>query len=215
MNDDRAPIEEPDADQMAALGSVLARAELWDDLPAGLEDAVVAAIMGDVATDAAHAPAIALADRRPARTIGVAMPWWLLASAAVAILALAFAVALRNARTDDGVEATLAGAGPSAAASADVRLESTAAGLKILLTASGLDPAPDGYFYEAWVSDGQRRVSAGSFHLRWGTGTIELWAGVADPSFRLLTVTLEPIDGDTDSSGDVRLTGEYDLALED
>ena len=72
--------------------------------------------------------------------------------------------------------------------------------------------APEGFYYEAWVSDGAIRVSAGTFHLRQGDNEIELWAGVVDPSFDTLTVTLEPADGDTDSSGDVKLRGAYDLA---
>ena len=65
--------------------------------------------------------------------------------------------------------------------------------------------------YEAWISDGEIRVSAGTFHLRDGHNPIELWAGTDDPRFHIITVTLEPIDGVAESSGQVVLKGEFSL----
>ncbi len=80
-----------------------------------------------------------------------------------------------------------------------------------MLDVDDLAPAPDGYFYEAWVSNETIRVSAGTFHLREGDKPIELWAGAVDPSFSRLAITLEPLDGNTESSGDVQLLGNYDV----
>ena len=87
----------------------------------------------------------------------------------------------------------------------------TPAGLKILLDADGLAGARQGEMYEAWISDGTVRVSAGTFHLRNGHNPIELWAGTDDPRFHIITVTLEPIDGVAESSGQVVLKGEFSL----
>jgi hypothetical protein len=66
--------------------------------------------------------------------------------------------------------------------------------------------------YEAWIGDGDIRVSAGTFHLREGDDAIELWAGTDDPRFHIISVTIEPIDGDAGSSGRVVMRGEYQLA---
>ncbi len=109
------------------------------------------------------------------------------------------------------MQIAMAGTAAAPAASAVVDIAATPAGLKILLDADGLEPAPANSFYEAWVSDGTTRVSAGTFHLRGGSGPIELWAGVVGDGFEQLSVTLEPLDGDTDSSGDVRLRGTFEL----
>ncbi len=96
-------------------------------------------------------------------------------------------------------------------ASAEVEVSDTPVGLKILLTPDGLPAAPEGTYYECWLSDGDVRVSAGTFHLRGGSGEIELWAGVVGPDFTHLAVTLEPIDDDLDSSGDAYLRGTFRL----
>jgi hypothetical protein len=61
------------------------------------------------------------------------------------------------------------------------------------------------------LSDGDVKVSAGTFHLRGGNGQIELWAGVVGPEFTRLAVTLEPVDDDLDSSGDAYLRGTFQL----
>jgi hypothetical protein len=203
MNDDLDSIEEPSADEIAALGPMLARADVWDDPPTSLEDAVV----GAIAEETTIAPAVALDERRSS----VGATWWLAAAAAVLVVVAGVALITRGGDSITGVQIALAGTEAAPDASADVTLAATPAGLKILLDAEGLEPAPDGYFYEAWVSNGSIRVSAGSFHVRDGHGPIELWAGVVDPDFTTLAVTLEPIDGQTDSSGDVRLRGRYDL----
>ena len=113
--------------------------------------------------------------------------------------------------TAPDTEIALAGTDAAPDASAQAALSATPAGLKIVFDVDGLAPAPAGHFYEAWVSDGTLRVSAGTFHLRGGDKPIELWAGVVDPGFTQLAITLESLDGNTDSSGDARLVGSYDL----
>jgi hypothetical protein len=218
MNDQLDPTEDPGTEPDRALARLLARADVWADAP-DLEDAVVASIAAAAATAATETGATPLArpgepsadrsERRPSTS--PSMPWWLAAAAVVALLVAGVALVTRGGDEADGIQLSLAGTEAAPGASASVTMAATPAGLKIVLDAEGLAPAPDGYYYEAWVSDGTIRVSAGGFHLRDGHGPIELWAGVADPAFHILSVTLEPIDADTDSSGDIRLTGEFDL----
>jgi len=191
---------------LRAVEVALARAEVWDEPRPGLEDDIVAAI---------RAEPVALDDvrtRRERRRI----PAWLITAAAVAVLAVGAVVVVRAAGDNtevasDTTEASLAGSDLAPDATATAFFTPTPAGLKILLDADGLAGADPGHMYEAWISDGEIRVSAGTFHLRDGHNPIELWAGTDDPRFHLLTVTLEPIDGVADSSGQVVLKGEFSL----
>jgi hypothetical protein len=215
MNHER--FEEPSAAELEALAGLLARADVWDEPPSGLEDSVVAAVARSATDDAVSFDARRRdddADDAVEAGSSRAMPWWLTAAAVCAVVVAGVAVFARGSNpTVDGIVVALEGTDAAPGASAEVALAATPAGLKILLDADGLEPAPEGYFYEAWISNGLIRVSAGGFHLRNGDGPIELWAGVADPEFDTLAVTLEPVDGNTDSSGDVRLRGRYDLGL--
>lgn len=67
------------------------------------------------------------------------------------------------------------------------------AGTRIVVTIENLDRAPEGFFYEFWLSDGPLHISAGTFTAG---GEIELWTGVSRRDFPRLWVTLEPIDED-------------------
>lgn len=109
-----------------------------------------------------------------------------------------------------GVEVALAGTelAPEASAVADV--VDTPQGTRIDLDVTGLEPAPDGTFYQAWLrqpGEGGEGVSAGTFHLRGGDGQIELWAGVTPDDYPLVTVTLQDEGAGSASSGDVVLRG--------
>jgi len=191
---------------LRAVEVALARADVWDDPRLGLEDDIVAAIRAEpVALDAVRTS-------RERRQI----PGWLIATAAVAVLAVGAVVVVRAAGDNreiasDTTEASLAGTDLAPDATATAFFTPTPAGLKILLDADGLAGADPGHMYEAWISDGEIRVSAGTFHLRDGHNPIELWAGTDDPRFHVITVTLEPIDGVADSSGQVVLKGEFSL----
>ena len=221
MSDNLDALPEPSATEVAALDALLARAEIWEEPPAELEDRVVAAIEAEVASAgiSAHETAASQAapvaqpvslDQHRARRRG-GVPWWAAAAAALAVVVGGIALISSRASAPDGTVIALAGTEAAPDASARVTLSAGPAGLKILLDTDGLAAAPVGYFYEAWVSDGTKRVSAGTFHLRDGSDEIELWAGVADPTYNRLSVTLEPLDGVTAPSGDVRLTGTFQL----
>jgi hypothetical protein len=189
-----------------AVETALMRADVWDDPRPGLEDEIVAAI---------RAEPVSIATVRTTRERR-RFPGWIAAAAAVAIVAVGAVLVVRaggddNETAGESTEASLAGTDLAPDARANAIFTPTPAGLKILLDAEGLPGAPPGEMYEAWVSDGEIRVSAGTFHLRNGHNPIELWAGTDDPRFHLLTVTIEPIDGVADSSGQVVLKGEFRL----
>jgi hypothetical protein len=210
MTDHRDTDDEPTPAELATIGSLLARPDLWDEPPAGLHTEVLLAIAEAAApTGGAAGVAIPLDVARKVRS-RLRNRWWMGAAAACALVVIGLAIAARDG-TRSVTTIELAGTAAAPGASADVELSATPAGLRIVLDATGLRGAPPGYFYEAWVSDGSTRVSAGTFHLRGGDGPIELWAGVTDPAFTTLSVTLEPVDGDTDTSGDVRLVGQFEL----
>jgi hypothetical protein len=210
MSDHLDSVEEPSAAELATIEAMLARPAIWYEPPTDLEDRVVTAIT-TLATADARPVSLNSTDQRSSRGPR-SVPWWLGTAAAVALVVAGVAfVTIRG----DGpaVDAAVALVGTDAApdASANAALTVTPAGLKIVLDVEGLPAAPSGYFYEAWISDETIRISAGTFHLHETDTSIELWAGVVDPGFDVLTVTLEPLDGDADSSGDVRLRGVFDL----
>jgi hypothetical protein len=218
MTDQWDPHEEPTANELAAVEALMARAsaagsmgdDLWAEVPDWLEASIVDTITAEVARSASvsAAPVTSLADRRAQR----ARFGWIAAAAAVVLLVAGVAAFLAQPSGSTGIAFAMSGTEAAPGASAAVELFDTPAGLKILIDVDGLDGAPPDYFYEAWISDGTRRVSAGTFHLRNGDDQIELWAGVVDASFTTFAVTLEPLDGVADSSGDVRLRGTFSLS---
>lgn len=215
MTDHLDSLDDPSEDELAELAALLVRVDAWDDPPPELEDAVVAAIAAEVdaerdavvAASARHDAPTSLAQYRSRRV--VSMTGLLGAAAAVAVMIAGIVLIRRGG--DEGTVFALAGTDAAPGASAEVRMSATPAGLKIELDADGLPGAPDGFMYEAWVGDGNVAISTGTFHLRGGDAPIELWAGVTDPSFHRLWITLEPIDDDASPSGDTRLSGEYTL----
>ena len=89
-------------------------------------------------------------------------------------------------------------------ASATFKTKAEAAGVRVALDARNLpDPGPNS-FYEAWVSDGTIRIPIGTFSKG---GRVVLWSGVPLARFPAISVTLEPVDGDPASSGQVVLRG--------
>ncbi len=100
------------------------------------------------------------------------------------------------------------------AASATARLHATPSGLAIELDVSGLPPSPPGFYYQAWMKGPGGLVTIGTFHLRGGPGTVELWSAVSLADYPTITVTREPEDGNPASSGQVVLTNHPLTAAE-
>lgn len=123
---------------------------------------------------------------------------WLSAAAVAIVIAAVGAFALvvnRQAAPDWDVALPATDLAPDAVAS--VAGWNEASGTRMVLTVAGLAPAPDGFIYEFWLSDGPLHISAGTFH---SGGEIELWSGVSRGDFPRLWITLEPIDEDESPS---------------
>lgn len=196
MTDDLRPESELDEQVLAALESRLGSEALWAEPPPELEASIVDAITAE----AARAP---LDEAVPftRRT----QPRWLRAVAAVLIIAggIGLVAALTNGG-GDGPDGDVFALGPTDLAkdgNGEVELTTLRNGLRIILTVADLPPAPEGQFYEAWLSRDGGGVSAGTFHMRSGSGEIELWAGVTTDDYQRFVITLEDEDGDAASSG--------------
>jgi hypothetical protein len=202
-DDDVSPVE-PD-DRLDALGVLLSRAELWEDPPEGVEDAVVAEIAA-ARGPTAHRGARRSSSGGSGRRLGAIVA----TAAAVLALGILAGVLLTDggAGDDGGVVVALAGTELSPGASATAEIESTPLGVKILLDVQDLPGAPEGSYYEAWLRTPTDGVSAGTFHMRGGAGRIELWCGVDAPAYSTITVTLQEEGGGAASSGRVVLRGE-------
>lgn len=84
-------------------------------------------------------------------------------------------------------------------------------GWAISLDVSSVPPAPQGTFYQGWVSNGEQSVAVGTFHMRGGEPSpIGLWSGVDLHEYRTINVTLQDEGGGPASSGRLVLTGTAD-----
>ncbi|HMI26454.1 MAG TPA: anti-sigma factor [Streptosporangiaceae bacterium] len=180
------------ADAARRLRALLADPDGWAEPPAGLLGQILAGVDSERVRPAAP-PRPRM--RRTVRAGAVA----LLAAAAVVISL----VVTRGPATSDVV---LAGTRLAPGASATAQLHTTPSGLAIELDVSGLPPSPPGSYYQAWMKGPRGLVTIGTFHLRGGPGTVELWSAVSLADYPAITVTREPEDGNPASSGQVVLT---------
>ena len=127
----------------------------------------------------------------------VAGTWRWLAIAAALIAAVAVGMLISRVDSPDW-EVALPATDLAPGSTAVVRGWNEEAGTRMVLAVAGLDPAPQGFMYEFWLSEGPIHVSAGTFR---GSGEIELWSGVPRSEFPRLWVTLEPLDEDESPSG--------------
>jgi hypothetical protein len=128
------------------------------------------------------------------------------AGAAALLAAAAIVIGLVVTRGPATSDVALAGTRLAPGASATAKLHATPSGLAIELDVSGLPPSPRGYYYQAWMKGPRGLVTVGTFHLRGGPGTVELWSAVSLADYPTITVTREPEDGNPASSGQVVLT---------
>ena len=95
---------------------------------------------------------------------------------------------------------------PDAAGTAE--LIPTPNGWAIAFDVTGLEPAPQGTFYQGWVSNGAEGISVGTFHMRGDEPTpIGLWSGVDLHEYRTLNITIQEVGGGQVSSGVLVMTG--------
>jgi hypothetical protein len=171
---------------------VLADPAVWQEPPAHLQEAVVAAIASEAG-----------AGRRRRRLFAVA------GVAAAVLLAIGVAVSVYvNREQPLEYAASLTGTELAPDAAGDVTLTKTPSGWDIRLHATGLPRRQDGEFYEAWLKDDAGvLVPIGTFN---DGRDVTLWAGVPPSAFSTLTITQEVADGDQTSSGRVVLIGQAD-----
>ncbi len=161
------------------LHTALGESALWEDPPAVGERRLVEAIVA----------------QRPHSS---RWRWAWVAVAAVAVITASGVAALTLSASRPNWEVSLAGTEEAVGATATVVGWRTEAGMRMELTAEGLAAAPDGYYYELWLSAPDKLVSAGTF--RYGEGVV-LWSGASRADVPRLWVTLEPLDGDAEPSG--------------
>ena len=109
---------------------------------------------------------------------------------------------------DGGREFDVAGTELAPDASAVATVDERGSGVAIELDVRGLPPAEPGTYYQGWVKGPEGLVTVGTFHLRGGDDTVDLWSGVPLDRYPTLTVTLQDEGGGQESSGRVVLTGE-------
>lgn len=186
-HDDAAPDRETPSDEMldaarSRVESMLGEHGLSLDDP-GLWLQPERGLSGQMLSEA-EAPAVAAKQR---------LPRWapLLAIAAVVVAVLGVTWFAVRDQPDWSVDLGPTEAYPAAAATIDGWNVGT--GTRMLLTMEGVEPAPEGFFYEMWMSEGPVHISAGTFTE---TDAIELRAAVPRRDYPRLWVTLEPIDDD-------------------
>lgn len=163
---------------------------IWEEPPPELEDQVIALIAGN--------------QNRAPTGVGRLERWVRpLVAAAVVVVAVGLYGVLRSPSPD--WEVAMPGTDLAPLATSTVAGWNTDAGTRMILAVEGLDPAPDGFVYEFWLSDGPLHISAGTFSA---DGEIELWSGVTRAEFPRLWVTLEPLDDDESPSGQTVLDTE-------
>ena len=200
-----------DPEELGGVRDLLSDEAVWADPPAGLAERIMAGVEGDPgapSAGAAAAPAVAAAPAsavvpfaaRRGRRLALAL------GSAAAILAVVALLVLPG-DEPQGRQVALAGTDLAPEASATATVESRGSGEWIKLDVSGLESAPPGSYYQAWVWGARGGVPVGTFHLRGGTDPVILWAGVAIEDYPTITVTLEPEDNDQSPSGEVVLRG--------
>jgi len=187
------------ADAARRLRALLADPDGWAEPPAGLLDQILAG------TGTGTGSVAGRDDRRRQ----IQMRRTVRAGAAALLAAAAVVIGIVVTRGPATTDVALAGTRLAPAASATARLHATPSGLAIELDVSGLPPSPPGYYYQAWMKGPRGLVTIGTFHLRGGPGTVELWSAVSLADYPAITVTREPEDGNPASSGQVVLTNRH------
>jgi Anti-sigma-K factor rskA len=154
-------------------------------------------------------PALGAARPSPPRAgLGAHRRLILSAAAGLVILAGALGILLRVGDDGDGRSVEVAGTELAPDASAVARVDETGSGVAIELDVRGLPPAEPGTYYQAWMKGPDGLVTVGTFHLRGGDDSIELWSGVPPDRYPTLTVTLQQEGAGQESSGRVVLSGD-------
>ena len=189
------------ADEAADLGllaELLGDPSTWAEPNAGLEDRVVFAVEGAVASPVGVAPKVLVS---AARTSSRRRRFLWPAASAAAAIAIVSGVAigtLGGPSADFTAKLSATSVAPTASATANIR--HNGAGFRITLDAHGLPKLPAGEYYQAWLKNAAGTlVPIGTFSS--SDGRVTLWSGVSPQTFSGISVTIEATDGDQGSSG--------------
>jgi hypothetical protein len=173
---------------------------MWVDPPAGLEDSVVAAIMGTKATESVppQAPVTTIESRRfNSRTVAV-----MFGSVAAALILVVGSFAMLSRTPAPDWESPMAGTDVTSSATAVVAGWNVDAGTRVVFETTDLGPAPEGFVYQLWFSQGSQDVSAGTFT---DPSHVELTVGIARKDFPTVWLALQPINPAAGDAGPVLL----------
>lgn len=194
---------------LAPIAPLLRDEATWVEPPADLFERIVADTRTTSTTPVATVTPLAPRRRSLAAVVAA------IAAASAIMFGAGFLVGIARdddppASAEDELVAQLALVGTEAAptAHAVVDVFDRGAGYAFILRTEGLDPAPDGEYYEGWLSSTVGGdVSIGTFHMRGGDGTVVLWSGVDVADYPLLFVTRRAAGSLADDP--VVMTGEF------
>ena len=192
-------------DDAGRVSDLLADESVWaEPAPEGVDD-LLAAIRAERAGPAAEDRPAPVSTLRARGRRGTRI---LLAAAAAVVVVAGVVGILARPGDDGGREFDVAGTELAPDASAVATVDERGSGVAIELDVRGLPPAEPGTYYQGWVKGPEGLVTVGTFHLRGGDDTIDLWSGVPLDRYPTLTVTLQDEGGGQESSGRVVLSGE-------
>lgn len=225
MSDPANYDDEPTGPEVDRVRALIRDPSMWAEPSANLEDDIVALIAAESRaqnTPVKAAVTTVLSDERTEPSMATVTELaskrrssWLIkslgaAAAVVALIALASFALLGLRDSSEATEVALAGTEEAPEASAVASVEDRPNGTRLILDVADLPPAPEGTFYAAWVirdGDPTTRIGAGTFHLRGGDGSIELWAGVSTTRYQTISVTRQD-EADPAGPGIVVLRGQ-------
>jgi hypothetical protein len=117
-------------------------------------------------------------------------------------------VSLNDGRRRRNVVIDMTGTDLAQGATGVVTVESTGSGYAFEFDIEGLAPAPEGYYYQAWVEGDLGTVTIGTFHAREDASDVILWSGVGVSDYPVLTVTLQAEGAGPAPSGEVLMTAD-------
>jgi hypothetical protein len=192
-------------DPAGRVRDLLADESVWAE-PAsdGVENLLAA-----IAAESAGPPSAEVRpSRAPARRGAVRRGALIALSAAAALVVVVGAVGIVARSGDEGGrEFDVAGTELAPEASAVATVDERGSGVAIELDVRGLPPAEPGTYYQGWLKGAEGLVTVGTFHMRGGDDSVDLWSGVPLDRYPTLTVTLQEEGGGQESSGRVVLSG--------
>lgn len=184
-----------DRERLDQIREILGRDATWAEPPPEVADHLFATIAAERVPDQSRP--------RPRRSalVGAAV----LGAAAIIVLVAGL---LGVFSSSDPQVVAIEGTELQPGASGQAWIGQADAGWWVRLEVDDLPAAEEGTYYEGWVwNDDGQGVSIGTFHLRGGEESVELWSGVDPEDYPAIWVTLEDEDGDPAASDRIVMWG--------